>query len=142
MGPLFPNSYMMAMLTVPHFLRGSFSSSLTSPSMVDLPLPPSFLGPLSRNPKSPALVCHAQLLTVCIFIYQSEPTGDRVPQSDTADRCLGENIISMRIQTATHCDLPFLSGLSYPLHPDPRLRVVRARKHCLAPGRFIWEKNL
>ena len=43
----------------------------------------SFLHPLCLkpgNPKSPASICSAQSLVAGIFIYQSEPTGGRVPQ--------------------------------------------------------------
>jgi hypothetical protein len=65
---------MEAMLSVLHLLKHgvflfllalqiSFSFSLTL---------------LPRNPKSPASVCPVQSLAVEIFIYQSEPTGDRV----------------------------------------------------------------
>jgi hypothetical protein len=65
--------------------------------MVDL-LPLSPPGPKPRNPKS-RLCLSSQLLAVVIFIYRSEPTGDRFPEATCRSshaNNFGGNIICIR----------------------------------------------
>jgi hypothetical protein len=55
------------------------SLSLTFSDLASL-LPSPSPSPSPGNPKSPDSVCPAQPSATSNFIYQSEPTGDRVPQ--------------------------------------------------------------
>lgn len=69
LGPLFPGTYMVAMLSVPDFFRHVVSPLLLQAWCS----PPSLsLSPSLGNPKSPASVYPAWPLGACNFVYQCE----------------------------------------------------------------------